>query len=68
MVNTRNACKLKSDHHSWISFLDSPQSNVVILQNFIFGYLNLVTKFKHIIYTNDIITLIKVKNTFQHKL
>ena len=55
--STKNACKLEFEDHLWLTFLDQPQSEIVVFAIITFHiYTIIVTKWKHGIYTNDLIT------------
>ena len=60
-VNPINACRMKFDYHLWVTFIAQPKSDAVV---FVIIYFkinkNLVTEWKHGIYTNNIITFNKV--------
>ena len=56
-VQPKNTCKLKFSVHLWLSFLDQPQSEFVVFSIINFHlYKIIVTKCKHGIGPNDIIT------------
>ena len=56
-VQQKNACKLEFADQLWLPFLDKPQSDIVVFDIFTFNIYNiLVTKCKHGIGINDIIT------------
>ena len=61
MVNKKNACKLEFADHLWLLFFDQPQSDVVDFALIYFHIcIILVTKRKHVIVPNDIITFNEV--------
>ena len=54
---TKNVCKLEFADHLWLSFLDQPQYDIVVFAIITFCIYNiLVTKWKHRIVPNDIIS------------
>ena len=56
-VQPKNACKLGFIDHLWLPFLDQPQSDIVFFEIMTFQIYNiLVTKCKHGICPNDIIS------------
>ena len=56
-VQPKNACQLKFEDHLWLPFLDQPQSDIVFFAMITFHIYNiLVTKWKHVIGPNNIIT------------
>ena len=56
-VKPKNACKLEFSDHLWLPFLDQTQSDIVESEiNNFYTYNILVTKWKHVIGPNDIIT------------
>ena len=55
----KNVCKLEFDDRLWIPFLGQSQSDVVVFAIFFQIYNILVTKWKHVIVTNYIITFNK---------
>ena len=59
-IHPKNACKLEFSYHLWLSFLDQPQSYAVVLEIITFHiYHTMVTKWKHILGPNDLITFNK---------
>ena len=56
-VQPKSARKLEFPDHSWLPFLDQPRSNIVVFARISFQIYNiLVTKYKHRIGPNNIIT------------
>ena len=56
-VQPKKAYKLEFVDHLWLSFLDQPQSDIVVFTIITFQIYNiLVLKWKHLIYPIDIIT------------
>ena len=56
--NPKDACKLKFADNLWLPFLDQPHSDAIVFEIIIFQIIkNLVTKQKHGIGPNNIITL-----------
>ena len=59
-VHPKNACKLEFADHLWLPFINQPQSDVVFYARITFHIYNiLVIKWKHGIFSNDIITFNK---------
>ena len=57
-VQPKNSCKLEFADNLWLPFLDQPHSDIVVFTIINFQIYNiLVTKWKHLIVTNDLITL-----------
>ena len=55
--STKNAFKLEFSDNLWLPFIDQPQSDIVVFEIITFQiYIVLVTKSKHRIGPNDIIT------------
>ena len=55
--NQKNACEIKFEDHLLLTFLDQPQSYIVVFETITFQIYNiLLTKWKHGIGPNDIIT------------
>ena len=59
-VQPKNACKFESADHLWLPFIDQPQSDIIVSAIVSFHVYNvIVTKCKHGIVHNDIITFNK---------
>ena len=57
-VQPKNACKLEFVDHLWLPFIYQPQSDIIVFAIINFQIYNiLVTKWKHGIVPDDIITL-----------
>ena len=57
IVQPKNACILEFADHLWLPFIDQHQSDIAVFaRNTVQIYNNIVTKWKHGIVPNDILT------------